>query len=98
MSLVKEILDVVAADATVAAYNGITFRAEWPDQDSSGTRVVATQVSGSRESALAQANQLRRARIQIDCFADNYSTVKALAEDVSDALHGYEGAAGPPRS
>jgi hypothetical protein len=94
MSLEQELLSLVAADAGVSAFSPET-RTEWRDQNATGNYIIATRISGSRESALQQSNQFRRARVQFDCFADDYSTVKDLAEAVTDFLHGFKGTAGP---
>lgn len=94
MSLESEILDVLALSSAVTILTGSRLRFEWPDQDTEIPAVVLTRVGGGRESALASANYFEDALLQLDCFADTYATVKALAAAVKAALHGYTGSAG----
>lgn len=94
MSIEIELLRLLEADGTVSAFSEIRFRTEWRDQNTSGNYVIATRVSGRRESALNGGDFWQFARVQFDCFSDSYSTVKAIAAAVTDVLHGYTGAAG----
>lgn len=94
MSLEAEILNLLAADAPVAAIVGNRLRLEWLDQNTTQPAIALTRISGGREPGLNPANYFSRARVQIDCQAATYETTKTLAAAVVSVLHGYNGPAG----
>jgi hypothetical protein len=50
--------------------------------------ITYQRVSGSRENDLSSAGGLVTVRVQVDCWAEGYSSVRALASAASAALCG----------
>lgn len=57
-------------------------------QKGSFPAVTYQRVSGNRVNGLDGAGELVQARVQVDCWAESYSAVRALADAVSAALTG----------
>lgn len=94
MSLEKQLLEILAADAAVFAIAGDNLRHEWRDQNDRDPGVVITAISETPEYALDLGDAFNRSRMQVDCFAESFELVRDLAAAVRAALHGYSGTAG----
>jgi hypothetical protein len=51
-----------------------------------GSYITYQNIINSPENTLADGISINNTRMQIDCWADDYATVKALASDIADAL------------
>lgn len=60
-------------------------------QSATVPRLVLNLVSGIRDYALSGATGLVESRVQIDCYAANYSGAKFLARAVINAVSAYRG-------
>lgn len=96
MSLESEIAQYLSDDVTISGLSP-EIRLEWSDQNTSGKRIVLTRISGSIEPGLDITDRWQRCRLQIDCFDDSYSGMKALSQAVIDAFFGYQGTLGAYR-
>lgn len=95
MSLEKQLLEILAADAAVFALAADNLREEWRDQNDRDTGATIARISDSAEFELDfAADAFERTRVQIDCFAEVFEECSDLADAVRAALHGYKGAAG----
>ncbi|MEO1035226.1 MAG: DUF3168 domain-containing protein [Pseudomonadota bacterium] len=94
MSIEIEVANLLQADAGVAAI-APTINMEFVhEQNATGPQIVITRVSGNIEPELDPANPWRRARLQIDCYDDDYRKTKALAAAVESGFWAYQGPAG----
>jgi len=53
-----------------------------------------TRIDTRRQLSLDANVGVTEATVQVDCFADTYSSAKSLADSVRTILHGYSGAFG----
>lgn len=95
MSLENQLLEILAADATVFALAGDNLRHEWRDQNDRSPGVTIFRISDAAEFELdLAATAFERSRVQLDCFAEIFEECSELADAVRSALHGYSGVSG----
>jgi hypothetical protein len=63
-------------------------------QDETRPRITYQRIDTIREKHLRGTSGLTHPRIQVNCFADNYGTVKRMADYVRRQLDGFSGPAG----
>jgi hypothetical protein len=69
--------------------NGLVSNKVFPmiaPDSTTGSYITYQNIINSPENTLADGISINNTRMQIDCWADDYSTVKALADSVATAL------------
>jgi hypothetical protein len=76
------------ADGTVNGIVGSKIHPNMIPQDGTLPALVYTQISSNRELDIAGPQSFMQVRIQVDCWHNSYSGVKALADAVRVSLNG----------
>lgn len=88
MSLETGLRAELAADAGVSALVGGRIYPEYMPQDATYPAITYDRISTVRSQFLTGVDDFTQVRIQVDCWDDSYSGVKALASAVKSALDG----------
>lgn len=88
MTIGESIHSILTADTAVAAIVATRVYPLVIPQRSSLPAVTYQRVYGAPVNDLAGAGEKVHARVQVDCWATSYSTVRSLADAVNSALGG----------
>lgn len=86
MTIGETIFSTLTADSGVTA---IVSNRVYPvviPQKGTLPAITYQRVSGRRENGISGAGELVAVRVQVDCWAESYSSVRALADAASAAL------------
>lgn len=83
---------LLLADSGVAS--ALATRVWWgraPQSKAALPYCVVTRISGRRDNHMTGPSGLVESRIQINCYADTYTSAKTAARAVQAAVNGYRG-------
>lgn len=86
MSLETKLYTLLSGDAGVSALVSNRIYPLAAPQQADLPFVVYTRISSGREYTLSGATGLENPRMQVDCYAETYSSAKAISEAVVTAV------------
>lgn len=90
----EQLRALIAGDTGVVDLVGKAVHWRLAPQSAAVPFVNLSVISGERDYHMLGASGLVNSRVQVDCWADRYSTAKAIARAVESAVSGFVGAMG----
>lgn len=90
----KDLKTYLLAQAGVSALVGTRVYASHLPQQPTLPAITFNRITGQRELMHSGRSGLAHPQFQVDCWADDYTEVKQLAEQVRLVLEGYGGSMG----
>lgn len=87
MSIGETVYSTLSSASGVTAIVGTAIYPLVIPQGAGLPAVTYQRIAGARSNDLAGAGELTHVRIQVDCWATTYSSVRALADAVGAAMH-----------